>query len=101
MKGFFRFITFLVFVGTVLLAFLFAVNNTTEISLWVGTELPALSIGVIIIAVFILGGLTGLFLGVGIFRQLKYKVQIRQLKSQLEKLRLESSHSVNQSNRKS
>lgn len=101
MKGFFRFITFLVFVGTVLLAFLFAVNNTTEISLWVGTELPALSIGVIIIAVFILGGLTGLVLGVGIFRQLKYKVQIRQLKSQLEKLRLESSHSVNQSNRKS
>ena len=89
------------FVGTVLLAFLFAVNNTTEISLWVGTELPALSIGVIIIAVFILGGLTGLVLGVGIFRQLKYKVQIRQLKSQLEKLRLESSHSVNQSNRKS
>ena len=101
MKGFFRFITFFVFVGTVLLAFLFAVNNTTEISLWVGTELPALSIGVIIIAVFILGGLTGLVLGVGIFRQLKYKVQIRQLKSQLEKLRLESSHSVNQSNRKS
>ena len=101
MKGFFRFITFLVFVGTVLLAFLFAVNNTTEISLWVGTELPALSIGVIIIAVFILGGLTGLVLGVGIFRQLKYKVQIRQLKSQLEKLRLESSHSVNQSKRKS
>ena len=101
MKGFFRFITFLVFVGTVLLAFLFAVNNTTEISLWVGTELPALSIGVIIIAVFILGGLTGLVLGVGIFRQLKYKVQIRQLKYQLEKLRLESSHSVNQSNRKS
>ena len=101
MKGFFRFITFLVFVGTVLLAFLFAVNNTTDISLWVGTELPALSIGVIIIAVFILGGLTGLVLGVGIFRQLKYKVQIRQLKSQLEKLRLESSHSVNQSNRKS
>ena len=90
MKGFFRFITFFVFVGTVLLAFLFAVNNTTEISLWVGTELPALSIGVIIIAVFILGGLTGLVLGVGIFRQLKYKVQIRQLKSQLEKLRLES-----------
>jgi uncharacterized integral membrane protein len=100
-KGFFRFITFLVFVGTVLLAFLFAVNNTTEINLWVGTELPAFRIGVIIIAVYILGGLTGLVLGLGILRQLKYRVQIRQLQSQLDKLRLQSSHSVNQSNRKS
>jgi len=100
-KGFFRFITFLVFVGTVLLAFLFAVNNTTEINLWVGTELPVFSIGVIIIAVYILGGLTGLVLGLGILRQLKYRVQIRQLQSQLDKLRLQSSHSVNQSNRKS
>ena len=101
MKGFFRFITFLVFVGTVLLAFLFAVNNTTETSLWVGVELPALSIGVLIIIVFILGGLIGLFLGLGIIRQLKYRVQIHQLKSQLDKLRLESSHSAHQSNRKS
>ena len=84
-KGFLRFVTFLVFVGIVLLAFLFAVNNTTEVSLWIGIELPAFSVGVLIIAAFILGGLLGLVLGLGIFRQLKYVVQIRKLRSQLQK----------------
>lgn len=87
MKGLLRFFTFLVFVGVVLLAFLFAVNNPTEITLWIGFELPATSLGKLIINVFILGGLLGLFVGLGIFRQLKYIVQIRKLRSQLEKMR--------------
>ena len=86
MKGFIRFITFLVFVGIILLAFLFAVNNTTEVNLWIGVELPALSVGVLVIGAFIIGGVLGLVLGAGIFRQLKYKLQIKQLRSQLEKV---------------
>jgi len=86
MKGFLRFITFLVFIGIVLLAFLFAVNNTSEVSLWIGIELPAISVGVLVIATFILGGLLGLILGIGVFRQLKTLVQLRQLRSQLAKL---------------
>lgn len=87
MKGFVRFITFLVFVGVVLLAFLFAVNNTAEVSLWVGVDLPPYSVGVLLIAVFIIGGILGLVLGLGIFRQLKYRIQIRHLQAQLAKAR--------------
>ena len=86
MKGFFRFLIFLVFVSIVLLAFLFAVNNTTEIALWVGIDLPPVSVGVLVIGVFILGGLIGLLLGLGMLRQLKTIVEIRQLRSQVRKL---------------
>ena len=85
MKGLVRFITFLVFVGIILLAFLFAVNNTTEVSLWLGLQLPALSVGVLVICAFILGGVLGLVLGLRIFVQLKYILQIRHLRSQLDK----------------
>ena len=85
MKGFVRFITFLVFVGIILLAFLFAVNNTTVVTLWIGREMPPLSVGVLIICTFILGGLLGLILGLRIFRQLKYILEIRQLRSQLDR----------------
>lgn len=86
MKGLYHFIKFLLFAGMVLLAFLFAVNNTTEVSLWIGRELQPVSIGVLLIVVFILGGFLGLVLGLGIFRQLKYVLEIRQLRSQVKKL---------------
>lgn len=85
MKGLVRFITFLVFVGIILLAFLFAVNNTTEVSLWLGMQMPPLSVGVLVICAFILGGVLGLVLGLRIFQQLKYILQIRHLRSQLNK----------------
>jgi len=85
-KGFFRFITFLLFFGIILLGFLFAVNNTTEVILWVGFELPPFSVGELVIIVFIVGGLLGLLLGIGIFKQMKHLLQIRKLRSQIEKL---------------
>lgn len=85
MKSLIRYITFIVFVAVVLLGFLFAARNTTQVSLWIGLELPALSVGVLVIAAFITGGLLGLLLGMGLFRRLKYVVQIRHLKSQLRK----------------
>jgi len=84
-KGLVRLITFLIFVGIILLAFLFAVNNTTEVSLWLGTTLPPMGAGVLVICAFITGGILGLLLGLGIFRQLRYKLKIRQLETRLEK----------------
>ena len=86
MKGLVRFITFLFFVGIILLAFLFAWNNTTEISLWMRLQFPPLSVAVLVICAFILGGIMGLVLGLRIFQQLKYILQIRHLRSQLDKL---------------
>lgn len=87
MKGIVRFFTILVLLGVVLLAFLFAVRNTTMVSLWLGVSLPEYSVGVLVIAAFILGGLLGLLFGLGLFRRLKYRVKIRQLESRLDKLR--------------
>lgn len=87
MKGFIRFITFLVFVGIILLAFLFAVNNTTNVSLWLGTNLPPTSVGVLVICAFVAGGLSGLLLGLGVFRNLRYQWRIRRLNAELEKSR--------------
>ncbi len=86
MKGLVHLIAFLVFVGMILLAFLFAVNNTIEVSLWIGLQLPVLSVGVLVICAFILGGVLGLILGLRIFVQLKYILQIRHLRSQLKKV---------------
>ena len=76
---------FIFLVGIILLAFLFAVNNTTEVSLWLGMQMPPLSVGVLMICAFILGGVLGLVLGLRIFQQLKYILQIRHLRSQLGK----------------
>jgi len=89
-KGFFRFITFLIFVGLILLAFLFALKNTAPVTLWVGITLPEISVGVLIIAAFVAGGFIGLVLGLGIFRQLRYMIRIRQLQGQLDRTRKEA-----------
>ena len=85
MKGFFRFLTFLLFVAIILLATVFVLRNTTAVSLWLGVQLPELSVGQLVIIAFITGGLVGLLVGLGIFRQLQYKLRIRQLQSRLDK----------------
>ncbi|MGY8791067.1 MAG: hypothetical protein ACKVKR_12465 [Pseudomonadales bacterium] len=95
MKSFYRFIAFLIFASIVLLGFLFAVNNTTEVALWIGIDLPPFSIGVLVIIVFITGGLVGLLLGIEIFRQMKYLFQIRKLRSELENLKSNAVHKKN------
>lgn len=92
MKSFYRFIAFLIFVSIVLLGFLFAVNNTTEVALWIGIDLPPFSIGVLVIIAFITGSLVGLLLGIEIFRQMKYLFQIRKLRSELENLKGNAVH---------
>jgi uncharacterized integral membrane protein len=91
-KSFSRFITFLVFVSIALLSFLFAWNNTTEVVLWIGIDLPPLSVGVIVIVVFITGGIIGLLLGIGIFRQMKNLFEVRKLRSELSKLKGNAEH---------
>jgi len=99
-KGFVRFISFLVFISIVLLAFLFAVNNTTEVSLWLGKELPALSVGVLVIIAFILGGVIGLFLGIGLFKQFRTMAELRQLRKKVARLENAGSYDKNSAGQK-
>jgi uncharacterized integral membrane protein len=51
-----------------------------------------LSVGVIVIVVFITGGIIGLLLGIGIFRQMKNLFEVRKLRSELSKLKGNAEH---------
>jgi len=76
----------MVFTSIVLLAFVFVVNNATEVVLWLVIEMPAASVGVIVIISFVVGGFIGLLLGFGIFKQLKTMVQIKKIRSEVARL---------------
>lgn len=85
MSAFIRFIIFLFFIAIILLAFYFSNANTTVVPLWLGIDLAPQRIGVWVVIAFSLGGLMGLLLGFGLFKRIKYRVQLKQLKSKLKK----------------
>ena len=70
----------------------FSYFNTDPISVAFGSwRFPAQPVSVWIIGAFVLGGSIGLLLGLGIFRQLKYKANIRRLNRQLAEAKQEVS----------
>jgi len=85
MSGLKRFILFIVFFSIVTLGFVFSINNSLEVPLWIMIDLPQQRIGVWIILAFSTGGILGLLLGLGMFRSVRYKLRIRQLEMQLKR----------------
>ncbi len=64
----------------------FSYFNTTPVSIAFGNrELPSQPVSVWIIGAFVLGGSIGLMLGLGIFRNLKSRSEIRRLNRLLQK----------------
>lgn len=64
----------------------FTYFNTTEIGLSFGNvEFSPRPISIWIVGAFVCGGLLGLLLGLGIFRQLRMRAELRRLKRELEK----------------
>ena len=62
----------------------FAYFNTTPVSIAFGNwQLPEQPVSVWIIGAFVVGGSIGLLLGLGFFRNLKSRSEIRKLKKQL------------------
>ncbi len=62
----------------------FSYFNTTPISISVGAwEFPAQPVSVWIIGAFVSGGLLGLLLGIGFFKNLKSRSEIKKLSKQL------------------
>ena len=62
----------------------FAYFNSTPVSISVGAwEFPSQPVSVWIIGAFVIGGAVGLLLGLGIFRNLKSRTEIRRLNKQL------------------
>ncbi len=66
--------------------------NTAPVSLVFGNwQLSAQPVSVWIMGAFVAGGSIGLLLGLGIFRQLKSRVEIRRLRKQLKAAKQELS----------
>ena len=68
----------------VLAGVVFSGYNSTEVPLWLGVELPAQRLGVWVSLAFAIGGFSGLILGFGLFKRIKYKVKISQLETRLK-----------------
>lgn len=84
MKSIARFLLFLLFILVVLSGFLFTVNNTIEIPLWLGTTLPPKPLGLWVLLAFATGAMMGLLLGLGLWHRVQMKLQVRQLRQRLE-----------------
>jgi lipopolysaccharide assembly protein A len=82
---------FLILVFTASITFTYF--NTTPVSISVGAwEFPSQPVSVWIIGAFVIGGALGLLLGLGIFKNLKSRTEIRRLSKQLD----DAKHEVSQ-----
>lgn len=91
MKSFIRFLLFLFLVLVVLAGFVFTLKNSSPVSLWLWAELAPRPLSLWIIGAFICGGVSGLLLGIGLWRKLRTGMQLRQLQSRLERSEAERS----------
>lgn len=83
LSGFFLILVFLASIT-------FSYFNTTAVTIAIGSwELPSQPVSVWIIGAFVTGGTIGLLLGLGIFRNLKSRSEIRRLNQQLADARQE------------
>ncbi|NKB31595.1 MAG: DUF1049 domain-containing protein [Pseudomonadales bacterium] len=70
----------------------FSYFNTTPVQISVGAwEFPAQPVSIWIIGAFVIGGTIGLLLGMGIFKNLKSKSEIKRLSKQLAEAKQEVS----------
>ena len=81
---------FLILVFTASITFSYL--NTTPVEISIGAwELPPQPVSAWIIGSFVSGGIIGLLLGLGIFKNLKSKSEIRRLRKQLDEAEQEVS----------
>ena len=83
MKRLARFLLFLLLILVLLAGFVFTLNNTVAVPLWVGTELSAKPLGVWILVAFTLGGLSGLLLGLGLWQRFRTRMELQQIRLRL------------------
>jgi uncharacterized integral membrane protein len=89
MKSIARFLLFLVLILVVLSGFIFTINNTVEVPLWLGVGFAPRPLGVWILLAFTAGGLAGLLLGLGLWRRVQSRLQLRQLRLRLQQTEAE------------
>ena len=94
MKRLVRFLLFLLLVVVLLAGFVFTLNNTTAVPLWLGTDLAPRPVSIWMLLAFSSGGLLGLLLdsllGFGGLRQrFLHAREARQLRSRVKQLERE------------
>jgi lipopolysaccharide assembly protein A len=91
MKRLARFLLFLLLVLVLLAGFVFTLNNTTAVPLWLGTDLNPKPLSVWMLLAFAAGGLLGLLLGLGLLQRVRHRLEVRQLRARVRQLELEAS----------
>jgi uncharacterized integral membrane protein len=89
MKSLVRFLLFLLLILVLFAGFIFTLNNTVTVPLWLGADLNPRPLGVWVLLAFVVGGLAGLLLGLGLWQRFRSRMEVRQLKSRLQQAEME------------
>jgi uncharacterized integral membrane protein len=89
MKRLARFVLILLLIAVLLAGFLFTLNNTTPVPLWLGIPLNPQPFGLWMLLAFGSGGLLGLLLGLGLWRRYRQRAEARHLRAKVRQLEQE------------
>jgi uncharacterized integral membrane protein len=102
MKSLARFLLFLLLILVLFAGFIFTLNNSAAVPLWLGTALNPRPLGIWVLLAFIAGGLAGLLLGLlGLWQRFRQRIEVHQLKKRLQQAEMDlailkqSAHSPN------
>lgn len=83
MKRLARLVLVLLLLAVLLAGFVFTLNNTMPVPLWLGVPLEPQPLGLWMLLAFGSGGLIGLLLGLGLWRRFRQRLEVRQLRAKL------------------
>ena len=89
MKRLARFLLFLLLILVLLAGFVFTLNNTQPVPLWLGADLNPQPLGIWMLLAFATGGLLGLLLGLGLWQRFRQRLETRQLRARVRQLEQE------------
>jgi putative membrane protein len=89
MKRLVRFLLFLLLVVVLLAGFVFTLNNTDAVPLWLGVDLAPKPLSIWMLLAFASGGLLGLLLGFGLWQRFLHAREARQLRMRVKQLEQE------------
>lgn len=86
MKRLARFVLLLLLLVVLLAGFVFTLNNTMPVPLWLGADLNPQPLGLWMLLAFGSGGLLGLLLGLGLWRRFRQRLEVRHLRAKVREL---------------
>ncbi len=89
MKRLVRFLLFLLLVVVLLAGFVFTLNNTAAVPLWLGVDLAPKPLSIWMLLAFSSGGLLGLLLGFSLWQRFLHAREARQLRTRVKQLEQE------------